>query len=438
MRYQRGYWPYFLLNVCLTIAYLLVLTRFAHSQANNSTSATLPSPSGRFAIGRVTLHLTDNSRVETLAPDHRNRELMIDVWYPAEPQNGPRAPYLDAAAFERALGAKGLHSLLGDRATEIVAAGLIQTHASEGAPFARPLKHVPLLIFSHGMGTVTQIHTAQIEDLVSHGYVVAAINHTYDAWLTVFPDGRAVPFEYKIRPSNSAPQDQRIAYENTRVEWWANDIRFVVDALTRQNRVSFGALPFAGHLDFKRVGAFGHSVGGRAAARACQLDHRFRACADQDGVVGMLPFYLNEHGWGVDQPFMLIDRVRTTAPTEEELRRWGKTREQVNEEVAQLRAHRDATLARVGGGAYRVVLSFAPTNHMSFSDLMLLQSRDEAEATIRARILRVTCDYTRAFFDKTLRGMKAPLLDGGTTGEFIESIQRLPPAQKTRPKGRSF
>jgi hypothetical protein len=235
MRCQRGYWPDFLLNVGFRIACFLVLTGFAHGQADKS-SVTLPSPTGRFAIGRVTLHWTDSSRVEPLSAEHRNRELTLDVWYPAEPQSGPRAPYMDAAAFQRALGSKGLHSLLGDRATERVAAGLIETHASEGAPFASSLKRVPVLIFSHGMGTVTQIHTARIEDLVSHGYVGAAINHTYDAWLTVFPDGRNVPFERERRQAAGSSGEQKVAYEDTRVEWWAKDIRFVLDELTRINR----------------------------------------------------------------------------------------------------------------------------------------------------------------------------------------------------------
>jgi hypothetical protein len=218
MRYQGGYWPDFLLNVGFRIACFLVLTDFAHGQANNSTPAMLPSPTGSFAIGRVTLDWTDSSRVEPLAPDHRNRELMLDIWYPAEPQSGPRAQYLDAAAFERVLGANGLHSLLGDRATERVAAGLIQTHASEGAPFAGSLKPVPVLIFSHGMGTVTQIHTSQIEDLVSHGYVVAAINHTYDAWLTVFPDGRSVPFERERRKAAGTSGSKKLL---TRTRAWS-------------------------------------------------------------------------------------------------------------------------------------------------------------------------------------------------------------------------
>jgi hypothetical protein len=38
------------------------------------------------------------------------------------------------------------------------------------------------------------------------------------------------------------------------------------------------------------VGVFGHSEGGKAAIRACQIDSRFRACLNQDGEMFGIPF----------------------------------------------------------------------------------------------------------------------------------------------------
>lgn len=385
----------------------------------------LPSPTGPFGIGRVTVHWTDAARSEALATDGRNRELMVDVWYPTEAKDGPRAQYVDAPTFERALGDKGLQSLFGKSVAEGIVQGQIQTHAVEGAPFARSLKRSPILIFSHGMGTITQIYTAQFEDLASHGYVIAAITHPYDAFLTVFPDGRWVPFERSHREAAGSSEDQHIAYENTRVEWWAADIRFVLDELFRQNRARSTETPFAGHLDLKRVGAFGHSVGGRAAARACQLDNRIRACADQDGLARMLPFYLTEQGRGMSQPFMLIGRERTNPPTEAELKRFGRTREQAEAMVAELRARRDSTLAATGPGSYRVVLNFAATQHMSFSDLPMLEATDDAQLETQIRIFRAIQSYTRAFFDKTLRGQASPLLVDGGRQDYVDLVRKL-------------
>src|SRR2546422_4025770 len=356
----------------------------ASVQSTSAEPGALPAPTGPLAIGRVTVHWTDNARIELLATGSRNRELMLDIWYPAENRAGPRAKYLDVATFEQALGVDGLRGLLGRRVADLLKTNRLQTHAVEGVPFARSVNRSPVLIFSHGMGTVSEIHTAQIEDLVSHGYVVAAITHTYDAWLTVFPDGRRIPFERTQREAAGKTEEQRIAYEDRRVELWANDICFVLNELARHKRIRSPALPFAGHLDLGRIGAFGHSVGGRAAARACQIDSRLRACADQDGIARMLPFYLSEQGWGMDQPFLLIVRERTSPPSDDELRRMGLTRPQADSLIGQLRARRDSTLAKTGGGSYRVVLNFAATHHMSFSDLPMLQAGDNDEAAMRA------------------------------------------------------
>ncbi|MGH9664893.1 MAG: hypothetical protein ACRD9L_10760, partial [Bryobacteraceae bacterium] len=54
----------------------------------------LPDPGGRFPIGSMTFHLTDSSRRERMDPKSP-RELMVQVWYPAQPgSTAPRAPYL--------------------------------------------------------------------------------------------------------------------------------------------------------------------------------------------------------------------------------------------------------------------------------------------------------------------------------------------------------
>jgi hypothetical protein len=165
----------------------------AAAQPANGGIGGLPAPTGRFGIGRVTLLCTDSSRLEPLAPNRDPRELMVDVWYPADPGNGARAVYLDVTAFEQALGVEGLQKQLGG-AYDPVKTGVARTHAVLGAPFARSLGRSPVLIFSPGGGMVRELYAAQIEDLASHGCVVAAITHTYDGFVTVFPNGSHVVY----------------------------------------------------------------------------------------------------------------------------------------------------------------------------------------------------------------------------------------------------
>jgi predicted dienelactone hydrolase len=148
----------------------------------------LPAPTGGSSVGRVIVHWTDESRIEPLYPRSDPRELMADIWYPAESTTGLAAEYLDVTGFERALGANALQNRLG-AAYNAIKAGTARTQAVNGAPFAQSIKRSPVLTFSPGGGMARELYTAQLEDLASHGYIAAAISHTYDAFAVVFPDG---------------------------------------------------------------------------------------------------------------------------------------------------------------------------------------------------------------------------------------------------------
>lgn len=60
---------------------------------------------------------------------------------------------------------------------------------------------------------------------------------------------------------------------------------------------------------------------------------------------------------------------------------------------------------------------------MSFSDLLLLQAETNSEAESCKQILGVINRYTREFFDKVLLGIKAPLFEGTTKLDFIDSVK---------------
>ena len=163
-------------------------------QTSHPANNLLPAPTGPFSVGRVTYHWIDSARPEPLASvSPAYRELMVDVWYPAETVAAhPPAPYLpDLPGVGKLLGDSGVKKEFGSAYTQMLN-GRLYTHAQEGAVFAHGLKQCPLLIFSHGLGVLKSYYTAQLEDLVSHGYVVAAIAHTYDTQLVVFPDGRVI------------------------------------------------------------------------------------------------------------------------------------------------------------------------------------------------------------------------------------------------------
>ena len=66
----------------------------------------------------------------------------------------------------------------------------VTTNAVSSAPVAGDQPSYPVLLFLEGATGFRQMNTFQVEDLVSHGYIVAAIDQPGVAALVVFPDGR--------------------------------------------------------------------------------------------------------------------------------------------------------------------------------------------------------------------------------------------------------
>ena len=196
------------------------------------------------------------------------------------------------------------------------------------------------------------------------------------------------------------------------------------------NNARQAALPFAGRLDVGRIGAFGHSAGGQAAAHACQIEPRLQACLNQDGLSAFAPYYLDSRGWGMNQSFMLIVRnAPREQPSDGELAAMQMSREQAQQLLARLDARQDASLRLTGGGAYRVLIDAARTTHADFGDLPFLQSTTPSEAEDRAQFLESVRAITRAFFDKALKGLRAPLLEGRGLPAVVQAVQAFEPAQ---------
>lgn len=398
------------------------------AQSSLDSVGRLPTPTGPYGIGRLTLLCEDPSRLEPLAPTPTPRRIMVDVWYPTEKstlKNATPAKYLDVETFEHAMGAADLRKQLGD-SYDAIKSGRVVTHSIAQAPFATSIRLAPVLLFSPGGGMIRELYSSQMEELASHGYIVAAMNHTYDGFLTVFPDGSSIAYNGKRWPR--IPSVEGEANLN-QLEWHTADILAVLDHLTRLNRETPSEFPIAGHIDLSRVGAFGHSFGGVAAAHACQKDQRIKACLNQDGSMSMKPFYLDVHNWGMDQAFMLIERPPNREPlTDNDLATLKMTRAMAMELIARLNADRNRAMKSTGMGSDRVLLRSAVTTHMDFSDLQILSSKNESELDHRLQVLSHVTSFTLAFFDQYVRDRKTPLLERNTPDQILESVEKFPPA----------
>src|SRR5262249_35108102 len=122
-----------------------------------------------------------------------------------------------------------------------VASGRVHAQIYANAPGAAVAGRFPLIIFSHGFTGEPWAFTHQVAELVSHGYVVATIHHTYEVTVAAFPDGRMVPFSAENARGSEAPSlEEMLKWAEPRVNVWAADIRFTLDQLTRLNAASQG------------------------------------------------------------------------------------------------------------------------------------------------------------------------------------------------------
>jgi predicted dienelactone hydrolase len=417
----------------------IVLANAAGSSCAERPS--LPSPTGSYAVGRVSYEFTDESRPEPLssAPS-AHRRMMVHVWYPADrsaARGKPTAAYLPG--FDKAQSQLSQDDIkkLFSPATYSGPDSLPETAAVENAPIAPGRQRFPLLLFAHGWGNPTFLYTAELEDIVSHGYIVAAIDHPYDTMFTTFPDGDVAFFAQEPYRAAAAKQPHGlIGYAKERVEVMAIDNQFALTQILRYATTPSLGAPFYGSIDATKIGAFGHSIGGLTAARTCQIDKRVKACMDQDSTDNRgSPFIASALDQTESQPFFLcvvssadVWSERATNPTDGDLAQQKLTRAEFNSIIKQQQENQTAQLKSIPGGSYRLMLFDLPGFiHRSFSDLTLLAAGPSRDENLHNFV--VAQAYTLAFFDKYLKGINTTILDTGQPIDPRAKLERFPPHQ---------
>lgn len=123
----------------------------------------------------------------------------------------------------------------------------------------------PLIVFSHGGTGVRSSNESMFNELASHGYVVASIDHTYHSLYTVDEDGsrtwidREFLGEIRNEDASSDPVGSLDLYR----KWLAvrtDDFDFVIEQV-RSGEVA----TLDGRVDPGLIGVMGHSLGGSAA-----------------------------------------------------------------------------------------------------------------------------------------------------------------------------
>mgnify|MGYP001552234879 CR=1 FL=1 len=397
----------------------------------------LPGPTGPFAVGRVADHWIDSSRTEPFAPAlNARRELMVYVWYPAVAGAAMRhAPYIpDVDKIASSIGEAPMRGVFGT-ALAAVLAGRVQTASLERAPFAAGAGRAPLLLFSPGFEESVLTYAAQVEDLASHGYVVVGVDHPYDSWGVRFPDGRVIPFAQAQWDAAQRKPDGALGYQLAQIPLRADDIRFVLNRLIASGRTPSRDAPYAGHVDWTKIGAFGHSLGGVAAASACRTDARILACMNEDAEDDGRPWDGGAEALAIKQPFLffatghsIYASPRTPPPSAEALAQLKLTRAQFDSTAHQNQRSEDAALASMPGGSYRIMAEAPDFTHGTFMDRKLLQSGSESIARKQEAYMATVRTYVRAFFDQTLLARAPTVLDRVGVIDSVITVERFKPA----------
>ena len=224
--------------------------------------------------------------VRTVHEQRGSRPLPIELWYPATD---------DHAGRDRAPDTRDAYELL---------PGLPpawQEAVRDATPRAG---RFPLVAFSHGYGGHRRQSTFLCTHLASHGYVVAAVEHTGN---TILDTLRAV----LAAQAGGVDRDPRPVIDEFIVARPA-DVSFTID------RVTAGAGGLADRVDQERIGAAGHSFGGWTTLAVTASDRRVRAALPLAPAGGgsVLPVQRMREAldfrWGRDVPTLFVVADRDT------------------------------------------------------------------------------------------------------------------------------
>jgi predicted dienelactone hydrolase len=346
----------------------------------------LVAPTGHDRAGTAWLDLLDPTRIDPTSPTHAHRELSVRVWYPAASTRGlPPTPYLPPLAAAHFLADAGLPP-----STE-----LPKTTGHANAPVDRRDGPYPVVLYSPGGENDAAVDTGLFEDLVSHGYVVVAMDDTNESPEVEFPNGRLVLGTFMPTTTAQELEQQQIR---------AADASFVLSELAVLNHgvnptVGHDRLPagLAGSLNLSEAGMFGWSIGGAASAQAMHDDPRIKAAINMDGT-----FWGPLDQEGVNRPFLLLTGNDNTAQNDPRL----------------------APFLAASTGP-KLHLALANSQHATFTDAEELEPElapalGETPAEVAADLgtispkTAVTDEraYIEAFFGKYLRNGDDHLLDG--------------------------
>lgn len=342
----------------------------------------LPEPTGNFNVGTVVCDFTDKNRVETFAKEEgKLRKVAVQFWYPSDKT-----------------GEETLYDI-------------------SGAPISESQKDYPVLIFSHGAFGMRMSNASTFRELASHGYIVASIDHTYQAFYTAFSDGEGTPVNMEFLndamkvQNDSVPVEESFKITHDWLKLRTADIELVIDSLKSGQIGTSGEL-LKGHMDLTNIGLFGHSLGGAGAAQVCRQRDDVKAAIVIDGtMIGDITGLNNDNteiitNESFNKPLMLM---------------YGSLYQQQEAKETSYQPNIKAFNNTVSD-AYSLCIK--DSGHLNFTDLPRISPVLAGMLGVgnidSLECIKIVNSYSLAFFNKHIKDQPSSLLDSIASNKDIE------------------
>ena len=348
-----------------------------------------PKPTGEYAVGTFTYTIY-NDRKEIL-PAGGMRNIAARVYYPVNKENVVGLPKSEALSPIMIQGFKACFHVAPDF-TNNPEANLSECY--KDAPRISG-KKFPLIMFNHGYNSFREGNSLLCIELVSHGYVIISVAHSYEALCTEFDDGtfnlsdkkNSKLYEpmfagliamFKLVKMKGSDEELARKFDENQKKY----CHYMMSRLPEWIKDNEAALDYAKNnlsdlIDFsKGVGATGHSFGGNTAYALCARNQDFVCGINIDGA--LFGDYTNDIQ---TKPFMHISCK--------------------SNEKAAARA-----FLRHAKPVYKVL--FKDMQHIGFSDSKYTMAGNPAVGKLDADVMHKNlCKCHLEFFDTFLKKQKS-------------------------------